>query len=166
MKKHLPSGADPMVWKVTGSLIAGALLFLALAGGIRPLPLVVLIVFYCIAGILALIVVTGLLGRPVQYEVRDDSITIRRSSPFSSITISKSAIKAIRHMQLESFKPSLPSLPWVFGYQGRFRNSELGTFLMFATSTKGEVVFIEAGEKYVISPGNARRFVHDVSGKK
>lgn len=166
MKKHLPSGADVIVWKVTGSLIALVLLFLALAGGIRPLPLAVLITFYSIAGILGLIVMTGLLARPVQYEVRDDSITIRRSSPFSSITIPKSSIKAIRHIELGSFKPAVASLPWVFGYVGRFRNSEIGSFSMFATNTKGEVVFIDAGEKYVISPGNSRRFVHDVSGKR
>ena len=165
MKKHLPSALDPRVLIVTGSLIALAILFLALAGGIRALSLIPLIILYGIAGILALIIIAGWLARPVQYEVRDDSVTIRRSRPFRSITIGKQGIKSIRHVQLQSFSPTIRSLPWVFGYSGRFRNAELGSFLMLATGVK-EVVLIEAGEKYIISPMNSRRFLHDMSGKK
>lgn len=165
MKKHLPSGADSMVYIVTGSLIGLVTLLLALAGGIRSLSLVPLIILYGIAGILAVIAFAGWLARPVQYEVRDDSITIRRSKPFSSITIGRSAIKAMRHIELQSLSPTATSIPWVFGYSGHFRNKEIGDFLMYATGTK-EVVVIEADKRYVISPANPRRFMHDASGKK
>lgn len=165
MRKHLPSGVDSMVVIVTASFIAVIALLLALAGGISALSRTGLIILYGIAGILALIVAAGWLARPVQYEVRDDSVTIRRSRPFKSITIAKSAMKSVRHFELQSFSPTARSLPWVFGYSGRFRNKDLGDFVMVATGPK-EVVVIEAGEKYVISPANPRRFVHDVSGKK
>lgn len=165
MKKHLPSGADLIVITVTGVLIGVVILLLALAGGIRALSLTALLILYGIAFVLALVVIAGWMARPVQYEVRDDSITIRRSGPFKSITIGKQAIKSIRHIQLHSFLPTARSLPWVFGYSGRFRSKEFGSFLMYATGAK-EVVLIEAGEKYVISPANPRRFMHDVSGKK
>jgi len=165
MKKYLPAGADSMVWIVTICLIALAFLLLVLAGGITSMPAPALVSLYVAAGIVGLVLLTGWLAKPIRYEARDTSISIVRSWPFSTITISKSEIKEVRHVKLEKIKPESLVVGWVFGYAGRFQSSELGSFVLFATNP-ADVVLIHAGEKYVVSPANPKRFVNDVLGRK
>jgi len=165
MKKHLPADADRLVWIVTASLVAFGALLLAVAGGIRSMPLVAAVILYSIAGIVALVLYLGWLARPLRYEVRDDSVTLVRPRPFAAITIPKSAIKEMRHLKLGQIKPAGLSIGWVFGYAGRFRSGDLGEIMIFGTNPE-HAVLIHADEKYVFTPSNPKRFMHDISGKK
>ena len=165
MKKHLPADADRLVWIVTASLVAFGALLLALVGGIRSMPVVAVIILYSVAGVVALVLYLGWLARPLRYEVRDDSVTLIRSRPFSAITIPKSAIKEMRHLKLGQIKPAGLSIAWVFGYAGRFQSGDLGEIMIFGTNP-GHAVLIHADEKYVFTPSNPKRFMHDISGKK
>lgn len=165
MRKHYPAGADRVVWIVTGSLIGLCVVLLAVAGGVTSLPTTVVVILYSTAGVTALLIALGWLARSVRYEIRDDSVTIVRTWPFRDVVIRRPDIKEIRHMRGKGFKPSASSLPWVFGYSGRFTSEELGT-IAFYGSNPNEIVVIVAREKYVVSPANPKRFIHDLSGRK
>ena len=165
MKKHFPAGADKTVWIVTTSSIALLFLLLALAGGITSMPISAAIVLYIVAGIIALVLLIGWLAKPIRYEVRDDSVSIVRMWPFSTIRIPKSEITEIRHLRLVSVAPTSVAVIWIFGYVGRFRSNELDSFVMLATNLS-EPVLINADERYIVSPANPKRFMHDLSGKK
>lgn len=167
MKKYFPGSPDPAVWAVTGSMIGLLILLLALAGGLTSLPIPAVVVLYSLAGLLLLLVAVGWLARPLRYEVSDASVTIVRTWPFSAITIPVSEIKEIRHLTVESLRPASAVVAWVFGYSGRFRNDELGDFLLFATGTR-ETTLIAAKANYILSPSNPKRFVkhvHDLMGR-
>jgi len=165
MKKYFPAGADGTVWIVTISLMALLLLLLVLAGGITSMPAAAAITLYAVAGAIGLILLIGWLAKPIQYEIRDDSLSIVRSFPFSKITIGRSEIKDVRHVRLKSITPASVAVAWVFGYAGRFSSKELGAFSLFATSPR-DAVLISAKQNYVISPANPKRFIQDLSGKK
>lgn len=165
MKKYLPAGADSTVWVATASLAAFLALVLALAGGITSLPTPAVAALYAVAGIVGLALLAAGLAKPIRYEARDESVTIVRSWPFPRITIPRSEIADVRHIRLESVVPTSLAAPGVFGYAGRFRSDEVGTFTLCATSL-GEMVLIRATKSYVISPANPRRFVHELSEKK
>ncbi|MDH7482277.1 MAG: PH domain-containing protein [Armatimonadota bacterium] len=168
MRKYLPAAADLIVYKVTGALIAFAILMLALAGGLTMLPMPVVIIMYSLAGATAIILSIGWLIRPSRYEVGNNKITIARTWPFPPITIRLSDIKDVRHLTLESLKPASLALPWIFGYSGRFKSNELGDLFISATGIK-EVVLVETNDgKFILSPSNPKRFVkhvHDAIGR-
>ena len=165
MRKYLPAGPNALVWIVTVSLVAVLALLLALAGGIKSMPVSAAIVLYAVSGVVALALAVGWLARPIRYEVGDDTVCIVRSWPFAKITLPRSKIKGTRHVTLEAVLPASVVVVGVFGYAGRFRNPELGNFLLYATST-ANTVLINADETYVISPANPKRFMHDLSGRK
>ncbi|HUV05521.1 MAG TPA: PH domain-containing protein [Armatimonadota bacterium] len=165
MKKYFPAGADGTVWIVTSSLVAMALLLLALAGGITSMPSAAVIALYIAAGVIGLILLIGWLAKPTRYEIRDESVSIVRSWPFRRITIRRSEIKEVRHVRLESVMPASAAVAWVFGYAGLFQTKDLGAFLLFATSPR-DVVLIRTNQSYVISPANPKRFMQDLSGKR
>ncbi|MDI6829490.1 MAG: PH domain-containing protein, partial [Armatimonadota bacterium] len=162
MKKYFPVGADLIVYKITGGMIAFMLFLLALAGGLTMLPLAVVIVMYSIAGLIAAILAVGWLIRPSRYEIGSDRIAIIRTLPFLPIVIPLSEIKEVRHLTIESLKPASIALPFVFGYAGRFRNDELGDFFISATGIKEAVLVATNDEKFILSPSNPRRFVKHV----
>ena len=167
MRKYSPGPPDSMVLKVTGAAGGLLLILLALAGGLTRLPMPAVIVLYSLSGVLALTLALGWLSRPTRYEVRSDSVAIVRLWPFSTIAIPLSGVKEVRHFKLSGAAPASLGLPWIFGYSGRFGGGELGVFLFFGTGV-GEVVSIGAGETYVLSPENPKRFVrhvHDAMGK-
>lgn len=165
MKKYLPASADRTVWIVTISLGVLLLLLLVLAGGIASLPASVLAAFYTAVGIIASVLLIGWLARPIRYEVRDTSISVARSWPFSTVLIPKSEIREVRHVKLGSTRPASVALCWVFGYAGRFQSQELGSVVLLATNP-AYAVLIHAKEKYILSPANPKRFVNDVLGRK
>ena len=166
MKRHYPADADRMVWIFTVSLIAFALLLLSLAGAIPSMPPALVAVFGALALVVALILGLGWLARPQRYEVRDDSLAIRRSRPFASITIPKSEIKEMKHLVLDDVTPLWPSLCWTFGYSGRFRSRDIGDVTILGTNPTHAVLIVYGDCRLILTPSNPKRFVHDISGKK
>lgn len=165
MKKYLTAAADAMVWIVTGTLMALVLLLLVVAGAIMSLPVPALIAIYSAAAVVALVLLIGWLAKPVQYEVRDKTLTIVRSWPFTSVVIDRSDIREVRSMKLRSIAPSSVVVLGVFGYAGRFKSDEVGSFAFYGTSTR-DTVLISAKKDYVVSPANPKRFMHDLLGKR
>jgi len=165
MKKYLPADANSTVWIVTLSLMACLLLLLVLAGGIPSMPASAVEVLYIAAGIIALVLLTGWRAKPMRYEVRDDSVSVVRSFPFSPLVIQKPEIKEVRHVRLGSIRPTSVAVGWIFGYAGRFQSEELGPVVLLATNP-ANAVLVHADQKYVFTPANPKRFMNDVLGRK
>lgn len=166
MKRHYPADADRQVWVFTASLIGFAVLLLSLAGAIPSMPRVLTAIITAIALVVVLILCLGWLARPLVYEVRDDFLTIRRSRPFAGITMPKSEIKEVRHVVLGEIKPSWPSVGLAFGYAGRYRTQEQGDVIILGTNPGHAALVVHKDRRYILTPSNPKRFVHDMSGKK
>ncbi len=165
MKKHLPAIVDRNVWIITSAVVALAVILLVAAGIVPSKFLVADLILYGLAAIVLAIIGISLLARPVRYDVRDDSLTIVRYRPFADITFPKSAIKEIRHVKLGEIKPVSLAIFGVFGYVGRFKSEEQGSIVMIATNPE-HAVLIVTDNRYIITPSNPKRFLHDMSGKK
>lgn len=100
---------------------------------------------------------------PTAYRITGREIVIQR--PIGAIRIPFTEIQEIRRLGKEEIGGSIRT--WgsdgFFGYYGRYRNSRLGSFRMYATD-RSRLVLIRGKKTYVISPDKPDTFVEMARG--
>ena len=159
MKTYRSAPMDKLTFWVTISVFALLAFFIALAlvmrqGFVLWIPVV----------LMALITGFSWQMRVRRYEVREDSIRIVRGWPLRTITIPLAEVCDVRRYDTSpAHGPTLRlmGVGGMFSSSGVFWNKETGEF--FATVTNmGRAVFIQANEKYLISPDAPEGFIADV----
>lgn len=110
-------------------------------------------------GVFSLAALVGsILLAPRGYTIADGRLTIRRL--VRPVEIPLSSIQAVEPLAAERLARSLRTLGsgGMFGYYGRFRNSALGDYRMYATRGDG-FVLVRAASPYVLTPDSPDRFI-------
>ena len=117
------------------------------------------------ATILLAVSVVGALMGPRRFTIGAKSLRIER--PLFAIDIPLASIEAVEMLGGESLSGTLRTFGngGYFGYFGRFRNSALGYFRMYATRSAGYVL-VRAERSYVLTPGSPERFVETLNGRR
>jgi hypothetical protein len=102
--------------------------------------------------------VAGAILAPRGYSVRDGSLVIERFA--RPVVIPLAAIRGVEPIDDARLAGAWRVLGsgGFFGYYGRFRNSILGDFRMYATRGHGHVL-VRADRSYVLTPDAPERFV-------
>lgn len=99
--------------------------------------------------------------KPARYEITSDAIKIIRGWPFVDIAIPLSEVHEVGRRTFSPVTLRTFGVGGLFSSTGYFWNSQLGSF--FATITnRTQVVLIDAGRKFVISPENPDEFIADL----
>lgn len=96
---------------------------------------------------------------PRSFSIEGGRLVIER--PLFAIDVPLSGVRAVGSLPDGSFRGSLKvaGSAGMFGYYGRFWSRGLGAFRLYATRKTGLVVVDTAGERFVLSPEPADRFV-------
>lgn len=112
---------------------------------------ILLIVIYGIAYIL----------RPIQYEVTDNDIIVRR--PYKDVMIPRSEIISVQLLDKEDLAWTVRTFGSgaFFGYYGKFANRKQGSMTWYATKNKTGAVLIITNQhkKIVFTPDEPEAFV-------
>lgn len=110
-------------------------------------------------GVFSLAALAGsILLAPRGYTIADGRLTIRRL--VRPVEIPLASIRTVEPLPAGSLSRSLRTLGsgGLFGYYGRFRNSALGDYRMYATRGDGYVL-VRAALPYVLTPDSPDRFI-------
>ena len=138
--------------------VTGVTLWLA---GSRMLSMPLRVLMLLSVGVALGALLLGALLSPRGYAVSAESLTIRRVT--RSIVIPMASIRSIEKISPESLAGSIRTLgcSGAFGYYGRFRNSVLGDYRMYATRNDGYVM-VRGERPYVLTPDLPDRFIESV----
>ncbi len=102
---------------------------------------------------------------PTKYLITDNMVIIKR--PFGNIRLAIGDITLIEQLGPEQmgFSIRMFASGGLFGYLGIFRSDKLGTYSMWSTNIKDQVLLIVNGKKIVISPSNPQAFVLEVKNR-
>ena len=103
--------------------------------------------------------------RPTRYEVSDEAVRIVRAWPFKSIEIPKAEIKDVRPVTFTWKTLRTCGVGGLFGSGGWFWNKELGRFFVAVTNGHN-LILIENGGKFVISPENPDEFADSLRSRR
>ena len=135
-------GATLAVWVSLTMVPPGPGRLLILAGGVLSLGAFVF----------------GALLAPRGYTVAGDRLTIDRL--LHPVEIPLSAIRSVELLSSDRLAGSSRTLGsgGLFGYYGRFRNQNLGSYRMYAT--RGDrYVLVRAAQSFVLTPDSPERFI-------
>lgn len=110
--------------------------------------------------ILVLIYLFVFLYRPLYYRTTDNLLVIHR--PISNIKINLKDIKSVEILDKERLKGTMRTfgVGGLFGYWGKFANSEIGVMTWYATKRDNAVLITTFNDKKVLlTPDNPELFV-------
>lgn len=116
----------------------------------------------CIAFGLLLIYLVPFAFRPDNYVLTIDKLIVQR--PLSDVKINRSEIKSVEQIDKEKFIHTFRTLGvgGLFGYFGKFANTELGSMTWYATRRdKTVLVTTIDNKKIVLTPDNPEEFVEN-----
>jgi Bacterial PH domain len=110
--------------------------------------------------ILFLIYVIGYLFAPRNYSITADTVLINR--PLTNIKIKKSDIKSVDIIERNKISKAwrIFGVGGLFGYYGRFWNSEMGSMTFYATRTADAILIqTHADNKIILTPDEPEAFL-------
>lgn len=113
-----------------------------------------------IAILLMIIYLICMLLKPLNYEIIEDNLIIRRL--IKSVRINRSDIESLELIDKTSLAGTIRSfgVGGLFGWYGKFANSKLGDMTWYVTRRDKLVLIIKKdGKKILISPDEAEAFV-------
>lgn len=138
--------------------------FLVLLGAFVYIPLHQFKPMWGATAILLAVLFISWQMKPARYEVSDESVRIVRGWPFSDVVIPRPEIKDARRVKMTGTTLRTCGVGGLFGSGGWFWNKEIGRF--FAAITNGyNLVLIEDGGKFVISPENPDEFADSIRSR-
>jgi hypothetical protein len=117
------------------------------------LPVFTLLILFFIYGL-------GFLFAPKNYSIKPDVVLIHR--PLTNVSIKKSDIKSVEIVERNKISGAwrIFGVGGLFGYYGRFWNSEMGTMTFYATRTADAVLIrTHADNKIILTPDDPEAFL-------
>ncbi len=116
-------------------------------------------------GLLIVIYVVTYFFRPVNYQIKNNSIVVHRYA--SDVVFSHTEIKKIEIIPPQKLRGSIRifGVGGLYGYFGQFSNRDLGYMTWYATQRDNEAVLIELNnqKKIIITPDKPEQFVDELS---
>jgi hypothetical protein len=112
--------------------------------------------------LMLLVFIPVLLYRPKGYEIDPEAIIIKRD--VKDLRIEKKDIEFIRPLEREEMRGTIRTFAvgGIFGYFGKYLNSQLGGFIMYATNMNNLILIAtKTGKKFVISPDDKNAFLQE-----
>jgi len=110
--------------------------------------------------ILSLIYFICLLLRPLNYQITEDELIIRRL--IKNVHVKRSEIQSIEMLEKNALSGSLRifGVGGLYGWYGKFSNKQQGTMIWYVTRRDKPVLIIKKdNKKILISPDEAEAFV-------
>jgi Bacterial PH domain len=110
--------------------------------------------------ILFLIYVIGYLFAPRNYSITANTVLIHR--PLTNISIKKNDIKSVEIVERNKISKAwrIFGVGGLFGYYGRFWNSEMGTMTFYATRTADAILIrTHTDKKIILTPDEPEAFL-------
>ncbi|MFN8322554.1 MAG: PH domain-containing protein [Chitinophagales bacterium] len=135
------------------------LLFIAISYFVFTNEQLTLVAVIAITSSLWLTFIFCYLYHPTAYSVSRDVITIHR--PLSSVIISRSDILEIRIPTQAEMRWSIRTfgVGGLFGYFGKFTNTQLGNMTWYATQRSNYVLLITNTNRIILTPDNPKNFL-------
>jgi hypothetical protein len=120
-----------------------------------------------LAILLLVIYLICMLLKPLSYEITEDKLIIRRL--IKSVRINRSDIESLELKEKSDLTGTIRTfgVGGLFGWYGKFANSQLGAMTWYVTRRDKPVLIIKKdSKKIMISPDEAEAFVKDYMGIK
>jgi hypothetical protein len=155
------SGGVWAITIVTLAVLAGAGFFITTLNW----PKMMLWLKYLLLAIFLITVIVGVGYMPIRLKANDETITVRRligslEIPLSEVTVVSRISKSDIDGSIRTFGSG-----GSFGYLGRFQNSRLGNYTMYATELNNLILIRTDNKKYVFSCTKAQDFVDYINSR-
>ena len=121
------------------------------------------IVSVSLSSFLIVIYACAYLFKPSGYEITDNSLIIHM--PSNDVTIPIQDLSKVEIIDIEIMKSTkgLFRTRGLFGYSGKLRNPQIGSFTSFATR-KNKTILVETNknEKFILTPDRPAKFVRQL----
>lgn len=120
-----------------------------------------------LAILLLIIYLLCMLLKPLSYEISEDELVIHRL--IKSVRINRSDIESLELKEKSDLKGTIRifGVGGLFGWYGKFANSQLGNMTWYVTRRDKPVLIIKKdSKKILISPDEAEAFVTEFKGIK
>jgi len=120
-----------------------------------------------LAILLLVIYLICILLKPLGYEISEDELIIRR--PIKSVRINRSDIESLELKDKSALTGTIRTfgVGGLFGWYGKFANSQLGDMTWYVTRRDKLVLIIKKdGKKIMISPDEAEGLLEEYKGIK
>jgi hypothetical protein len=102
--------------------------------------------------------------RPIYYNLTADKLTIHRL--FTDVKIDRNQIKSVELLDKEKISWSIRTfgVGGLFGYYGKFANTNLGSMTWYATR-KDRMVLVRTinNRKIILTPNDPAKFIADIN---
>lgn len=153
------SGGVIAVTIVTLLVLVGAGFYL----GSREWPTVMLWLKYLLFAVFLITIIAGVGYMPMRLKADDEKITVRRL--FGSLEMPLAEVTSVSQISMSDIDGSIRTFGsgGLFGYLGRFKNDNLGSYSMYATELNNLILVCTDSRKYVFSCSSPQEFVEYVN---
>src|SRR5215831_8317634 len=121
------------------------------------------IVSISLSSFLVIIYAGAYLFKPGSYEITDDALIIHM--PSNNVTIPIRDVSKVEIIDIEKMKSNkgLLRTRGLFGYSGKLRNPQIGSFTSYATR-KNKTILVQTNhnEKFILTPDKPAKFVRQL----